>query len=89
MWGFTPDFIEELKAGFPVFLDGMKGNELKAEYLLPSIVDKLIKEGKAQVSVLDTDDKWFGVTYKEDKEYVVKSFEKLVELGVYPKQLFN
>ncbi len=89
MWGFTPDFIEELKERFTIFLDGIKGNEQKAEYLLPSIVDELIKEGKAQVTVLDTNDKWFGVTYKEDKEYVVKSFKELVEKGIYPEKLFG
>ena len=88
MWGFTPDLLEELKIGFPVFLDGIEGNELKAEYLLPTIVDQLIHEGKAQVSVLDTKDKWFGVTYKEDKEYVVNSFKTLVDKGIYPKKLF-
>ncbi len=89
MWGFTPDLLDELKSRFIPFLDSIKGNEMKAEYLLPSIVDELIKEGKAQVSVLDTSDKWFGVTYKEDKDYVVKSFKELVDLGVYPKKLFE
>ena len=89
MWGFTPDFIEELKLRFTDFLDGISGNEEKAEYLLPTIVDTLIKEGKATVHVLDTNDKWFGVTYKEDKEFVVKSFAALVEKGVYPESLFD
>ena len=89
MWGFTPDFMEELNARFSEFLDGIEGNELKAEYFLPAVVDSLIKEGKAQVSVLDTNDKWFGVTYKEDKEYVVKAFEQLVKTGAYPEKLFD
>ena len=88
MWGFTPDFIEELEGRFVTFLDNIEGNEMKAEYLLPTIVDQLIQEGKAQVTVLDTNDKWFGVTYKEDKEYVVKSFKELVDKGVYPHNLF-
>lgn len=88
MWGFTPDFLIELRDRFANFLNSIEGNELKAEYLLPQIVDNLIKEGKAQVSVLDTADKWFGVTYKEDKEIVVKSFQKLVDEGVYPEKLF-
>lgn len=89
MWGFTPEFLQELKNRFHDFLDHIDGNELKAEYLLPSIVDDLIKEGKAEITVLDTNDKWFGVTYKEDKQTVVDSFRKLVEDGVYPEQLFR
>jgi hypothetical protein len=89
MWGFTPDILTELEERFPVFLDQLDQNPLKAEYLLPMIVDDLIKEGKAEVTVLHTMDKWFGVTYKEDKEYVVKSFQKLVEEGIYPKKLFE
>ena len=89
MWGFTPDLLDELKSRFIPFLDSIKGNEMKAEYLLPAIIDELIKEGKAQVSVLDTKDKWFGVTYKEDKDFVVKSFKELVDLGVYPEKLFE
>ena len=88
MWGFTPDLLEELGERFVTFLDNIEGNEMKAEYLLPTIVGELIREGKAQVTVLDTADKWFGVTYKEDKEFVVKSFKELVEQGVYPDQLF-
>lgn len=88
MWGFTADFIDELDKRFVKFLDGISGNELKAEYLLPSIVDDLIKEGSAQVKVLDTKDKWFGVTYKEDKYTVQSSLKKLVEQGVYPASLY-
>lgn len=88
MWGFTADFLEELEKRFSGFLDSISGNEMKAEYLLPKIVDDLVKEGKAQVTVLDTNDKWFGVTYKKDREFVVQSFQSLVEQGIYPKQLF-
>lgn len=89
MWGFTAEFIDELDARFADFLAGIEGNELKAEYLLPSIVDDLIREGSARVKVLDTKDKWFGVTYQNDKELVRKSLEHLVEEGVYPKKLFE
>ncbi len=89
MWGFTPNFIDELETSFTKFLDNLEGNEMKAEYLLPVIVDNLIKEKQATVHVLDTKDKWFGVTYKEDKEFVVKSFLELVKKGVYPEKLFN
>ncbi|MCR5792809.1 MAG: nucleotidyltransferase [Lachnospiraceae bacterium] len=89
MWGFSADFIEELNARFATFLDGIEGNELKAEYLLPGVVDDLIKENKAVVKVLDTRDKWFGVTYREDKDSVCESFRNLVKEGVYPAKLFS
>lgn len=62
---------------------------LKAEYLLPIYIDELLQAGKVSVKVLDTNDKWFGVTYKEDKDYVVKSFARLIEDGVYQKNLFE
>lgn len=89
MWGFTAEFIDELDARFAQFLSGIQGNEMKAEYLLPSIVDDLIREGSARVKVLDTKDKWFGVTYQNDKELVRDSLNKLVAEGVYPKKLFD
>lgn len=89
MWGFTPDFLDELKSRFVSFLENVKEGDLKAEYLLPQIVDDLIKEGKAEVTVLNTNDKWFGVTYKEDKQTVVDSFRKLVDEGEYPERLFD
>ena len=88
MWGFTADFIDELDQRFSTFLSGIAGNELKAEYLLPGIVDDLIKEGSAQVKVLDTKDKWFGVTYQEDKYVVKDSLQQLVDKGIYPSKLF-
>lgn len=88
MWGFTPELFDELQQGFIQFLEGIKGNELKAEYLLPEAVDKLVKVNKAEVHVLKTNDKWFGVTYKEDKEMVVKSFNELVTKGIYPNKLY-
>ena len=88
MWGFPPSFIQELERGFPEFLDSLKPGDLKAEYLLPRIVDKMIKTGKARVTVLETRDKWFGVTYKEDKQTVVKAIRELIEQGVYPEKLF-
>ena len=89
MWGFLPEFLGELEAKFEAFLETIDGNELKAEFLLPSIVGELIEDGKAEVSVLSSGDQWFGVTYKEDKPVVVESFAKLVEAGVYPKKLFS
>ena len=65
MWGLPPKFLDALEAGFPEFLDGIKEGDVKAEYLLPKVIDQQIKSGKAHVRVLETRDKWFGVTYKE------------------------
>lgn len=89
MWGLPPAFLDELERGFPAFLDSIPEGNLKAEYLLPQIIDRLVKSGKARVKVLDTHDKWFGVTYQEDKAAVVASIRKLVDDGVYPGKLFG
>ena len=88
LWGFTPQFLDTLEDGFKNFLDGIQGNECKAEYLLPEVVGELIRAGKAEVTVLTSKDRWFGVTYKEDKDMVVRSFRELYEKGEYPEQLF-
>ena len=88
MWGLTPGFIEVLAERFPTFLDSIKPGDIKAEYLLPAIVDDLLQEGKATVKVLPTDDHWFGVTYKEDKPAVVAAIGKLISDGTYPSPLF-
>ena len=87
MWGFTTGLLDELEKGFVDFLK-KAGDELKSEYLLPEVVGDLIKEEKAVVHVLSTADKWFGVTYKEDKPVVVESFKELVNKGLYPAKLF-
>lgn len=89
MWGLTPDFLTVLEDGFQRFLSNLGDKALKKEFLLPIIIDQLIREKKAKVKVLETRDKWFGVTYKEDKESVVKSFKKLIEEGVYSEKLFE
>lgn len=89
MWGLPVKFLEELERGFPEFLDNLKEGDLKAEYLLPRIIDQLVQSGKARVRVLNTPDKWFGVTYKEDKEAVVAAIRKLIEDGVYGEKLFG
>lgn len=89
MWGLTPAFIEELERGFPVFLKGLKNGDLKSEYLLPTIIDQMIKDGRARVRVLETKDHWFGVTYKEDKEGVAESIRTLISQGIYPDRLFG
>lgn len=90
MWGFQKSLMEELKKGFPEFLkENLDKNPLKCEYFLPFAVDDLIQEGKATVQVLKTDDKWYGVTYKEDKEFVVKAIQSLKDSGLYPQKLWE
>ena len=84
MFGFMPTLFNELETGFVKFLKE-QGNELKSEYLLPRIVDKMIKQDGEKVKVLRTDDKWYGVTYKEDKESVVNAISALCDKGLYPK----
>ena len=88
MWGFTANFLEALEAGFHEFLAGLEEGDTDSEYLLPMFVNTLIQEGRASVSVLETKDKWFGVTYKEDKPIVVESIRKLIGEGKYPEKLF-
>jgi len=86
LWGFTPSYLEECKKRFPAFLDeNLKKNPEKCEFFLPTVVSELIAEGKADVRVLDNEDKWYGVTYKEDKASVVEAFRALKEKGVYPE----
>ncbi len=88
MWGLTPVFMDMLEKGFIGFLNNLGEDSLKKEYLLPVMVDHLIKEGTAKVDVLETKDTWFGVTYQEDKEIVKQAFRELTEKGVYPKSLY-
>ena len=83
MWGLPPKFIDTLSDGFEKFLEGLDKDDIKSEYLLPTVIDTMIKSGKASVQALATNDKWFGVTYKEDKEVVVTSIKKLIEAGLY------
>lgn len=89
MWGIPCSFIDELERGFPEFLEGLKDGDVKSEYLLPRIIDRLVKDGKARVKVLETTDKWFGVTYKEDKPAVVDSIRRLIAEGIYPERLYK
>lgn len=89
MWGFTPEFIDELEANFTNFLDNIKEGDIKAEYLLPEIVAKMLKENKATVKVLESNDKWYGITYQEDKAKVKEYFKSLVDEGIYPNKLWN
>ncbi len=84
-WGFTPSYLEECKARFAKFLDeNLPVNPEKCEFYLPSVVSQLISEGKADAKVLDNPDKWYGVTYKEDKKNVEAAFKQFKETGLYP-----
>ena len=87
--GLSKSFLEEAKAGFPEFLNEVvKTNPLKGEYFIPSVINKVLKEKKADVKVLKTNEKWYGVTYAEDKESVVKAIADMTENGVYPEILW-
>lgn len=89
-WGFTESFIREMEARFPAFLDkALVENPLKGEYFLPGVVDQLIKEDKATVKVLRSHDKWYGVTYKEDKQSVVDALQSMKDKGLYPEKLWK
>ncbi len=88
-WGLTPAYLPMLEADFVTFLNGIAGNELKAEYLLPSHIGDLLKADKVSVKVLPTPDKWFGVTYAEDKALVIDSFKELYAAGAYEADLFS
>ncbi len=85
-WGFTPWVFEELDKTFSEFIDN-NYDKPKAEFYIPSFVDQLIKQGKAQVKVLSTDETWLGVTYREDKPRVAKGIKQLVREGVYPEEI--
>lgn len=89
MWGLSKEFLDELERGFPVFLQGLQKGDIKSEYLLPKIIDKLVQSHEAKVQVLETKDRWFGVTYKEDKEAVAASIKALIIDGVYQTPLFK
>lgn len=89
MWGLTPDFLDVLENGFEVFFEEeVPENPLKAEYLIPTFIGKLLEQEKIQVKVLRTDDTWYGMTYKEDVEVVKESFQEMLENGVYEEDLF-
>lgn len=87
LFAFSKDIIKRLDERFPAWLD-KHGQTLKDEWLIPSVVSELVEEGKATLKLLSTPDVWFGVTYKEDKDFVVASLKKLVEKGLYKKGLY-
>ncbi|XCP84217.1 sugar phosphate nucleotidyltransferase [Roseburia hominis] len=83
MWGIGPEFFEVLEKGFAEFLAELPDNDLKKEYLLPTIIGGMLEKDEIEVKVLESNDQWFGVTYKEDKEDVVKAVKELVREGQY------
>lgn len=87
MWGFTPEYFQYSEEAFRTFL-AEHGQELKSEFYIPTLVNQLIKAGKASCKVLDTPSKWFGVTYSEDRPQVVMKINKLIKQGEYPAKLF-
>ena len=90
LWGFTPSFLREAQSRFPAFLErALAEQPEKGEYFLPSVVSQLIDEGKARVRVLRSHDRWYGVTYKEDKPTVVQAIAAMTQRGLYPEQLWN
>ena len=89
MWGLSTEYMSMLEEGFIEFFKTVPTNPLKSEYLLPIHIGGLLREDKISVKVLKTEDKWFGVTYKEDKDFVVESFKKLISDGVYSTDLFS
>ena len=90
LWGFTPSFLEELEVGFPEFLKNeMPQNPAKKEYLLPTIVSRLLEQNRAQVKVLSSADRWYGVTYAADKPMVVAALREKTAEGLYPDGLWK
>ena len=88
MWGFTPVLFNYLKEMFLHFLNE-KGEEIDSEFLIPTVINDLIQNGQETVQVLRSNSLWFGVTYKEDKPYVVEAIQKLITSGKYPQKLFE
>ena len=90
MWGFTPSIFPELEKGFDVFLEeALEKNPLKGEFFLPSMIEQLLQENKATVSVLKSQDRWYGVTYREDKPVVMEAIKRLKKEGLYPENLYD
>ena len=90
MWGFSVSILHELKARFPKFLNkNLTENPMKCEYFLPFVVDELLQEKRATVKILKSEDKWYGVTYKEDKPMVMDAVQKMKDQGLYPQKLWE
>ena len=90
LWGFTPSLLDALEAGFPAFLDqALAANPMKGEYFLPTVVGNMLKGGTADARLLPSHDKWYGVTYKEDKPVVKEALAAMAEAGLYPRPLWK
>lgn len=90
MWGFEKNMLDELEKRFPAFLEeNLQKNPLKCEFFLPSVVQQLMEEGKALVQVLKSEDRWYGVTYKEDKAQVMQAIAEFKAQGIYPEKLWE
>lgn len=87
MWGFTPEYFDHVEDAFKVFL-AQYGQEMKKEFYIPTLVNNMIRDGRATCEVLDTPSRWFGVTYSEDRPQVVAKIRQLIDEGVYPEKLF-
>lgn len=87
LWGFTPKIFDLLDSEFRVFLEN-SGEDPNAEFFINDVVNKAVRNGKAQVKVLRTDDEWVGVTYREDKQFTAEHFRKMKEMGFYPQRLW-
>lgn len=89
MWGLTPEIFGELERGFAEFLGRLDEGDIKSEYLLPEVIDGMIRRGQAKVQVLETSGQWFGMTYQEDCQAVREAFKGLIASGVYPERLYS
>ncbi len=89
MWGLPPVFLDELEMAFPSFLDQLREDDVNSEYLLPAIIDNLIQKEKARVKVLKSDDKWYGVTYSDDRTAVMEAIKELTDEGRYKENLYD
>jgi hypothetical protein len=87
-WGFTPKYFEQSERDFRIFIQE-NADQLKAEFYIPFVVNNLIDKGDASCKVLTSNDQWFGVTYREDKEITIRKVHELVEQGIYPRQLWT
>lgn len=89
MWGFSPGIFKELERGFSGFLEKHGDNPEKMEFFLPEVVDGLISKGRAMVRVLSSHERWYGVTYQQDKEMVKEAVRKMISQGLYPENLWG
>ena len=89
MWGLPESLLSVIRDEFPLFLDRLDPSDIKSEFLLPNVIDSLVKEKRARVRVLETEGKWYGVTYAEDRQYVEEAIRRMTEQGIYKERLFD